>query len=122
ATAKAIDPAIDVTGVEVEASCAFQTSVRAGRLVPIVPGPTLADGLAGNPDPDTMTFDFVLRLVDDLVAVGEDAIVRAIVGLVEAEHLVVEGAAAVGVGALLAGQVPSAGRRVAAILTGGNID
>ena len=64
AAAKAIAPACEVIGVEVAASCAFQTSVRAGRLVEIVPGATLADGLGGNPDPETITFGFIQRFVD----------------------------------------------------------
>jgi threonine dehydratase len=59
AAAKAVAPGCQVIGVEVEASCAFQASVRAGRLVRIVPGPTLADGLGGNPDPDTITFALI---------------------------------------------------------------
>jgi len=41
----------EVIGVEADVSCAFQTSVRAGRLVEIVPGATLADGLGGNLTP-----------------------------------------------------------------------
>ena len=86
--AKAIDARCEVIGVEVEASCAFQTSVRAGRLVEIVPGATLADGLGGNPDPETITFAFIQQLVDRIVTVSEDDLSAAIVGLVEAEHLV----------------------------------
>ena len=65
----------------------FQTSVRAGRLVEIVPGPTLADGLAGNPDPDTITFEPIQRLVDQLVTVSEKDLEDALVGLVTAEHV-----------------------------------
>src|SRR5205823_1269047 len=69
AAAKSIHPRIAVTGVEAEASCAFQTSLRAGRLVSIVPGPTLADGLGGNPDPDTITFAMIQQFVDRIVTV-----------------------------------------------------
>ena len=94
AAAKAIDPAITIVGVEVEASCAFQTSVRAGRLVPIVPGASLADGLGGNPDPETITFTFIQRLVDRITTVGEDDLLAAMSGLVESDHLIVEGAGA----------------------------
>src|SRR5258706_6769318 len=57
AVAKALTADCTVVGVEVAASCAFQTSVRAGKLVEIVPGATLADGLGGNPDPETITFE-----------------------------------------------------------------
>jgi threonine dehydratase len=120
--AKAIAPDCSIVGVEVEASCAFQTSVRAGRLVDIVPGPTLADGLGGNPDPETITFGFIQRLVDRIVTVSEKDLSAAIVGLVEAEHLIAEGAGAAGVAALVGRHADVRGRSVAVILTGSNID
>lgn len=122
ATAKIVSPACRVIGVEVAASCAFQTSVRAGRLVEIVPGPTLADGLGGNPDPDTITFAMIRQFVDEIVTVDEDELARAIVGLLEHDHLIVEGAGAVGVAAVLRGGVPTAGGPIAIILSGANID
>jgi threonine dehydratase len=128
AAAKSIDPAIVVVGVEAEASCAFQTSVRAGRLVTIVPGPTLADGLGGNPDPETITFGFIQRFVDRIVTVSEADLAAAIKGLVDSEHLVAEGAGAAGVAAVVSHQahrgrlVDVSGRRVAVIVTGNNID
>jgi threonine dehydratase len=122
ATAKAIDPAIDVTGVEVEASCAFQTSVRAGRLVRIVPGPTLADGLGGNPDPDTITFAFIQQFVDRIVTVSESALATALCGLIDSEHVVAEGAGAAAPAAVATRQINVSGRRVVAIVSGGNID
>jgi threonine dehydratase len=120
--AKAIDPRIDVTGVELEVSCPFQTSIRAGRLVTIVPGPTLADGLGGNPDPETMTFGLVQRFVDRIATVSESALSAAIVGLVEREHLVAEGAGAAAAAALLEGRVDLAGRHIVVIVSGANID
>ena len=101
ATAKSIAPACEIIGVEVAASCAFQTSVRAGRIVEIVPGPTLADGLGGNPDPETITFGFIQRFVDRIDTVTEDDLSAAIVGLVDAEHLIAEGAGAAAVAALV---------------------
>ena len=122
AVAKAIDQDIDVTGVEVEASCAFQTSLRAGRLVPIVPGPTLADGLGGNPDADTITFGFIQKFVDRIVTVSERALACAIVGLAESEHVIAEGAGAAAPAAVESKIADVAGRRVVAIVSGGNID
>jgi len=71
AMAKALNPAIEVVGIEAEASCPFLTSRRLGRLERIVPKPTLADGLAGNPDPDTITFSLIQRSVDRIVTVNE---------------------------------------------------
>jgi threonine dehydratase len=122
AVAKATASSCRVIGVEVEASCAFQTSVRAGHLVEIVPGPTLADGLGGNPDPHTITFAFIQQLVDEIVTVGEADLSRAIVGLVESEHLIVEGAGAVGVAALLGRRAERLGRHIAILVSGANID
>ena len=120
--AKAISPTCEIIGVEAEASCAFLTSVRAGKLVEIVPGPTLADGLGGNPDPETITFAFIQESVDRIVTVSEDDLASAIAGLVESEHLVAEGAGAAAVAALAGRRVELHGRRVAALLTGSNID
>ena len=94
AAAKALAPGSRVLGIEVEVSCAFQTSVRAGKLVEIVPGQSLADGLGGNPDPQTITFEFVQRYVDQIVTVSESDLAAAIVGLIEHEHLIAEGAGA----------------------------
>jgi threonine dehydratase len=120
--AKAIDARCDVIGVEAEASCAFQTSVRAGRLVEIVPGATLADGLGGNPDPETITFAFIQQLVDRIVAVSEEDLSASIAGLVAAEHLVAEGAGAAAVAALVGKRADVRGRRVTVIVSGSNID
>ena len=122
AATKAIDPDIEIVGVEVEASCAFQTSVGAGHLVPIVPGPTLADGLGGNPDPDTITFGLIQQLVDRIVTVSEEDLASAIVGLVESDHLVAEGAGAAAAAALVGQRIDVAGRRVGVIVSGANID
>jgi threonine dehydratase len=120
--ARAIAPACSVIGVEVEASCAFQTSVHAGHLVRIAPGVTLADGLGGNPDPNTITFDYIQRLVDSIVTVSESDLAAAMVGLIEFEHLMTEGAGAAAVAALAGRRVDVSGREAAAIVTGSNID
>ena len=111
-----------VIGVELEVSCAFQASVRAGRLVQIVPGASMAEGLGGNPDPETITFRFIQRHVDQIVTVSEGDLQAAVAGLVEAEHLIVEGSGAAGVAAILGRRVDVAGCRVAVIATGSNID
>ena len=122
AAAKALAPGCEVIGVEAEASCAFQTSVRAGTLVDIIPGPTLADGLGGNPDPATITFAMIQRDVDRIVTVSESDLASAIAGLVEAEHLIAEGAGAAATAAVLGRRVDVSGRRVAIVVSGSNID
>lgn len=111
-----------VVGVEVAASNPFTRSLAAGRIVEIDVGPTLADGLAGNMDPETITFDLVRRYVRRIVVVSEDELGAAIGAIVREERLVAEGAAATGVAAVLSGDVDVHGRRVAVILSGANID
>jgi threonine dehydratase len=119
---KARTPSTQVIGVEVEASHPFTASLAAGHLVTIDVGPSIADGLTGNLDPDTITFDIVRRVVDRIVVVGEEALRRGVVGALGNEHLVIEGAAAAGLAALASGQLDVKGQRVVAVLTGANID
>jgi threonine dehydratase len=112
----------EVAGVEVEASCPFTQSLAAGRIVTIDVGPTLADGLAGNMDPDTITFDLVREYVTTIGVVTEDALRAAVASTVREERLVVEAAGAAGVAAVASGTLDLDGRRVAIILSGANID
>jgi threonine dehydratase len=119
---KEVSPGIEVTGVEVEASHPFTSSLAAGRIVEVEVGETLADGLAGNMDPETITFDLVRRLVDRIVVVSEEEMKQAIFGLLTHESLLAEGAGAVGVGAILGGRLDLGGRRVVILVTGANID
>jgi threonine dehydratase len=118
---KALSPSTRVIGVEVAASCPFTRSLAAGRLVTIDVGPSLADGLTGNLDPDTITLDIVRAVVDRIVVVDEPLLRRALAGVVTHEHLVIEGAAAAGPAAVLDGRIELEGN-VAVILTGANID
>ena len=111
-----------VAGVEVEASCPFTQGIAAGRIVEIDVRPTLADGLAGNLDPDAVTFDIVRREVFRIAVVSEAELRDAIAGVVANEQLVAEGAGAVGVAAVMAGKLDVRGKRVAIVLSGGNID
>jgi len=111
-----------VAGVEVEASCPFTRGIEAGRIVEIDVRPTLADGLAGNLDPDTITFEIVRREVSQIAVVSEAQLREAIAGVVANEQLVAEGAGAVGVAAVMAGKLDVKGKRVAIVLSGGNID
>ena len=118
---KALSPSTRIIGVEVSASCPFTRSLAAGRLVTIDVGPSLADGLTGNLDPETVTLDIVRDLVDQIVTVDEPLLRRALAGVVAQEHMVIEGASAAGPAAILSGQIELKGN-VAVILTGANID
>ena len=118
--ARAVAPAVRVVGVEVEASAAFAASRRAGRITRIDPGPTLADGLGGNVDPGTITFDIIECNVDDIVTVTEEELAEGLRGLAGDEHVIAEGAGAAATAAVLAGK--ARGREMAALVTGSNID
>jgi len=118
---KGLSPSTRIIGVEVSASCPFTKSLAAGRLVTIDVGSSLADGLTGNLDPETITLDVVREVVDQIVTVDEPLLRRALAGVVTHEHFVIEGAAAAGPAAVLGGQIELRGN-VAVILTGANID
>ena len=111
-----------IWGVETEASCPFTRSLAAGHIVAIEVQPSLADGLAGNLDPETVTFDLVRQHVAGIATVSEAQVASAIGQLAAAERLIAEAAAAVGVAGVANGRVPLSGRRTAVVLTGANID
>ena len=111
-----------VIGAEAAASQPFTQSRAAGRIVEVDVQPTLADGLAGNMDPETITFDIVQKLVPEIALVSEAEIRDAMRGIVQHEHLVAEGAAAVGIAAVASGKIKSDGRPIAVVLSGANVD
>jgi threonine dehydratase len=112
-----------VVGVETAANPAMSTALASGRIVRIEPGPTLADGLSGNLEEDSVTFELLRRLAPDIVSVEEDDIRRSLGALLAEERLVAEGAGVVGVAALVAGRIGhSITGPVVIVLSGANID
>jgi threonine dehydratase len=111
-----------VIGVEAAASPVFTTALAAGRQVNVEVRESLADGLAGNMEPDSRTLPIVRDLVTRVVKLDEPVIARAMRELMLRERLVAEGAGAIGVAALLAGGLDVAGRHVGVILSGRNVD
>lgn len=119
---KAAAPHATVVGVEVEASSPFTLSLEAGRITGITPRPSLADGLVGNLEPGSITFGLVRQVVDYVVTISEDELARAMKGLATEERLIVEGAGAASVAAIMAGKASAPGQNVIALVTGGNVD
>ncbi len=119
---KSLAPTTQVIAIQPTASPALRDSLRAGKCYQeYAAAPTICDGLAGGIG--TMVFAAAQRgLVDDVVLVEEDEVRAAIRALAETQQLIVEGSGAVGVAALLTGQVDVRGKRVVAVLSGGNID
>ncbi len=120
--AKALKPSIRVIGVEIDAAPSARASRDAGEIVKITSNETIADGIATKRVGDH-TFPIIEALVDDLVVVGEEETARAVLMLLERQRTVVEGGGAVGLAALLTGQISvRQGENVALVLSGGNID
>jgi threonine dehydratase len=117
--AKAIDPSIQVIGVQSEAAPAAYQSWREGRLVE-APSSTWAEGLATGTAFE-LPQRILRRLLDDFVLVSDRDIKVAVKTLVERTRTVVEGAGAAPLAAAVALKERLAGRRVALILSGGNI-
>jgi len=119
--AKAINPQVRVIGVQPEASPAAYLSLRDGRpYEKYNAAPTIADGLAGGFG--RLPFEIAGHLIDEIVLVSEEETRAAVFALLELAQLVVEGAGAVSVAALLAGKVNLMGQKVVAVLSGANID
>jgi threonine dehydratase len=116
-------PEIKVIGVQVEACAPFTASIAAGAPVPVESARTIADGIAVK-RPGETTLQLIRRHVEEILLVSEDEVSEAMVFLLERSKLVVEGAGAVGVAALLAGKLPAVpgGGTTAIILSGGNVD
>ncbi|MEV7040833.1 pyridoxal-phosphate dependent enzyme [Amycolatopsis sp. NPDC051061] len=112
---------VRVVGVEAEACRALSTAVTAGRVVPVEMGETIADGLAGNLEPESLTPTIVRDCGVTMVAVAEAAIRRSVRELVTTAGLVAEGASATSLAALRGGLVPL-DRPVVLVVSGRNID
>ncbi len=122
AAVKGLDRSVKVFGVEAEVLACMQAAVEAGELVTLEAASTLADGIAVKRAGE-ITFEHVQSLVDDIVTVSEEEIASAILYLLEKEKTVAEGAGAVGVAALMHHRLRDlAGKRVVAVVSGGNID
>jgi threonine dehydratase len=117
--AKALKPALRVIGVQVDSYPAMAAAVRG--TPPRFGGATLAEGIAVK-RPGKLTLPVIKRHVDDIVLVSEARIEEAIELLLDSQNLVVEGAGAAGVAALLDRPARFRGRRVGTVLCGGNID
>ena len=116
---KAKRPEVRLIGVQAAGCAAWNPSLAAGHPVEIERGTTIADGIAVQ-RPGDLTFPLVQRFVDEIVEVTEDEICRAVVVLLERSKLMVEGAGAAGLAALLAGKVKA--REAVCVLSGGNLD
>jgi len=119
---KELQPQSRIVGVEPAATPCFARAQAEGHSVPVENQPTLADGLSV-PRTGSLAFEIARPRLDRLVVVSEADIALAIVRLMEWEKMVVEGAGAASLAAVLRGKMPEIqGKKVVLLLCGGNID
>jgi threonine dehydratase len=119
---KALKPTVKIIGVQAEGCSSIKPSLQAGHPITAQAARTIADGIAVK-RPGTLTLSVIRDLVDDIIEVSDDDIAKGIAHCVQNTKLVVEGAGAAGIAALLAGHVkPNPDDVVCTVLCGGNID
>jgi threonine dehydratase, medium form len=115
-------PNVRVIGVQTQAVAAVNASLKKGSPVEVPAGQTIADGIAVK-RPGEKTLQIIKEFVDEVVEVSEEEIARGIFHCVQNNRLVVEGAGAAGMAALLAKKIKvKSNDTVCTILAGGNID
>jgi len=115
-------PQVKIIAVSSEGAPAMKLSYDAKDAIDTITVRTIADGIAVR-DTSPVTLDYILEHVDSFVSVCEDEIASAILFLLEKQQILVEGAGAVGVAALMHGKINlPKGSKVGIVLSGGNID
>ena len=118
---KHLMPRCKVIGVQAAGAASMVDSIHANRILTLPSVHTIADGIQVK-TPGDLTFDLVRQYVDDVVTVKEGEIASAILTVLEKQKLVAEGAGAVGIAAAMYGKVDVKGKKVCALLSGGNVD
>jgi len=120
-TVKSLSPGCRIVGVEPELGDDATRSFHSATLCSVKNPSTIADG-ARTSALGKLTFPLVMALVDDMVTVSDEALVRAMRWVTERMKIIVEPTAVLGVAALLEGTVRATGLRVGIVLSGGNVD
>ena len=121
--AKSLNPDIRIFGISMERGAAMAASLKAGQPVEVEEVETLADSLGGGIGmKNRFTFPMVRDLTDEVILLSEDEIAAGIRHLAVEDNEVVEGAAAVGAGAIIVGKLQARHGPLVLILSGANID
>ena len=120
-TVKQIRPSVKVYGVQATGAPSMYNSVKDGKIEALPAVATIADGIAVK-QPGENTFRLVSEYVDEVALVTDDEVSSAILALIEKQKMIAEGAGAVAVAAVMAGKFDLKGKRVVAVVSGGNID
>ena len=120
-TVKQIRPEVKVYGVQAEGAPSMYNSMRDGEIECLSDVSTIADGIAVK-QPGDNTFALVKEYVDEIALVSDDEVASAILALIEKQKMIAEGAGAVAVAAVMFDKFDLRGKRVVAVVSGGNID
>ena len=116
---KLVNPSIQVIGVEPENAACMKAALQAEKIVTLSSSDTVADGCAVK-TAGTLTFAFCKKYLDEIITVSEMEIMSALLSLIEKHKLIAEGAGVLSLAGL--SKLPFKGKKVAAIVSGGNID
>ena len=120
-TVKQIRPSVKVYGVQVSGAPSMYNSVKEGEIECLQSVSTIADGIAVK-QPGVNTYELVKEYVDEIALVTDDEVASAILALIEKQKMIAEGAGAVAVAAVMFNKFDLKGKRVVALVSGGNID
>lgn len=120
-TMKNLNPNVKIYGVQAAGAPSMLRSITDGEMEELTDVSTIADGIAVK-KPGDLTFSLCQQYVDEIVTVSDDEISAAILALMEQQKLVTEGAGAVSVAAVMFNKIPVKGKKVACLLSGGNVD
>lgn len=118
---KQLNPNIKVYGVQAEGAPSMLRSIEDGKIERLPKVHTIADGIAVK-EPGELTFKLCQQYVDKIVTVTDDEVCAAILLLLEKHKLIAEGAGAVSVAAAMFSDLPLEGKKVACVVSGGNVD
>lgn len=120
-TVKQIRPSVKVYGVQAAGAPSMYQSVKDGEMECLQGVSTIADGIAVK-QPGENTFALVREYVDEIALVSDDEVASSILALIEKQKMIAEGAGAVAVAAVMSRKFDLKGKRVVAVVSGGNID
>ncbi|MBI5180763.1 MAG: threonine ammonia-lyase [Nitrospirae bacterium] len=118
---KNLSPKTEVIGVQSSSATSAYESLLAKKIIETYPLPTIADGIAVGKIGE-MTFEIISKYVDDIIKVTEESIAIAILHFLERKKLVVEGAGAITLAALIEQKERFEGKKIVLVVSGGNID
>ena len=120
-TVKQIRPSVKVYGVQAAGAPSMYNSVKDKEIECLPSVSTIADGIAVK-QPGENTFHYVSDYVDEIALVTDDEVASAILALIEKQKMIAEGAGATAVAAVMTNKFNLKGKRVVAVVSGGNID